>query len=635
MANANVPVTAGSGTNIDTFTAPDGDHRQIIIPGDSVSANVQKMSPGSQMLISLDPFSMLYDGFTTIDTTNTWTTGGTVPTATTGTLSFNAGTAANASSYLSSQNSFKMVASSFIRYGALVTLLSGAETGSKAWWGVGSIAASPTEAIPLANGCVFETVDSDGSLVGAIYSGTVRTASTALVLPTNVTTPANTTGRPNDGAIHRYAVEYRASRVYFTIDDIIMGSVAAPNPQVVDLPWTAGIINGSSTLGSARTFTISTASVGSSGAQSIRLSDATYPWRQATVSATGQVSALSTLTSASGLIGARPDGFLNVKQDPSTLLLDTFETLDTTNTWTLGGLTVPTGATGTLTVNPTTAAAGSSWAKSQPTFVNAASSYLQMALIVTHDASLITGNTRWWGLGIPQATPTTGVPCTNGVVFEIRAADGLLYGSVYSATALSQSVALTRQTDGAAHRYQIQYRSSRAYFNIDGVDVGSIAYPITQVAALPLTIGSVNGGSTVTTTLSSTVMGVSDTGKNATQLADGTYPWRKLKIDASGYLYSRKGAAATGTNTSVAGTVSASTTILAANVARLGATVFNDSTSILYLSLGATCTTTNFTVKLAAGAYYELPNDSTGWVGIITGTWATATGNARVTELTA
>jgi hypothetical protein len=71
-------------------------------------------------------------------------------------------------------------------------------------------------------------------------------------------------------------------------------------------------------------------------------------------------------------------------------------------------------------------------------------------------------------------------------------------------------------------------------------------------------------------------------------------------------------------------------TLLASNADRKGATVFNDSTAILYLKLGATASTTSFTVKLFENSYYEVPFDYT---GIIDGIWASATGSARVTEL--
>lgn len=77
-------------------------------------------------------------------------------------------------------------------------------------------------------------------------------------------------------------------------------------------------------------------------------------------------------------------------------------------------------------------------------------------------------------------------------------------------------------------------------------------------------------------------------------------------------------------------------TILAANTARMGATIVNDSTSILYLSLSAAVpTTTAYTVALAAktttGSVYEVPY---AYTGIIQGIWASANGFAAVTQFT-
>src|SRR5690348_11276879 len=92
------------------------------------------------------------------------------------------------------------------------------------------------------------------------------------------------------------------------------------------------------------------------------------------------------------------------------------------------------------------------------------------------------------------------------------------------------------------------------------------------------------------------------------------------------------GLASTSSVSSVAGATS-STSILASNAARLGATVYNDSTAICYLLLNSgTASTTNYTVQLAAGAYYEVPF---GYTGAIKAIWASATGNARIAEFTA
>lgn len=73
-------------------------------------------------------------------------------------------------------------------------------------------------------------------------------------------------------------------------------------------------------------------------------------------------------------------------------------------------------------------------------------------------------------------------------------------------------------------------------------------------------------------------------------------------------------------------------TLLAANTARAGASIENDSTEILYVKLGTTASTASYTVKMVAGAYYEVPF---GYTGNIDGIWANnAAGAALVTELT-
>lgn len=74
------------------------------------------------------------------------------------------------------------------------------------------------------------------------------------------------------------------------------------------------------------------------------------------------------------------------------------------------------------------------------------------------------------------------------------------------------------------------------------------------------------------------------------------------------------------------------TLLLAANAARKGATVWNDSAEILYLGLGTVAASaTSCTVKMPADAYYELP---AGFTGQVRGIWANnGSGAARITEL--
>lgn len=109
----------------------------------------------------------------------------------------------------------------------------------------------------------------------------------------------------------------------------------------------------------------------------------------------------------------------------------------------------------------------------------------------------------------------------------------------------------------------------------------------------------------------------------------------RASINAAGELLTTTTPPSTGTLSNVSGAAS-STTILAANASRKGATVFNDSTATLYLALAnVTASTTSYSVQISASGFYELPVSQGGvYTGIIKGIWASATGAARVTELT-
>lgn len=76
----------------------------------------------------------------------------------------------------------------------------------------------------------------------------------------------------------------------------------------------------------------------------------------------------------------------------------------------------------------------------------------------------------------------------------------------------------------------------------------------------------------------------------------------------------------------------ASQVLLDARAGRMGAMVHNDSSAILYLTLGPGASSPSaFTVAIPANGYYEAPPP--GYEGAITGAWSAANGAARVTEL--
>lgn len=73
-----------------------------------------------------------------------------------------------------------------------------------------------------------------------------------------------------------------------------------------------------------------------------------------------------------------------------------------------------------------------------------------------------------------------------------------------------------------------------------------------------------------------------------------------------------------------------SVTLLSANTLRSGASIYNDSSAILYIACtNAAASTTAFSYKAMPEAYFEVPS---GYTGEIRGIWASATGAARITE---
>lgn len=176
--------------------------------------------------------------------------------------------------------------------------------------------------------------------------------------------------------------------------------------------------------------------------------------------------------------------------------------------------------------------------------------------------------------------------------------------------------ALTENDAGAARmdskRAQIQVledattRGQRAAISAAGrlsVDASGVPVPITDNA----------GSLTVDAPVGTPVF---------VRLSDGTSAIATLAVNQVGPT--------TGTTTSVAGSAT-TVTLLASNTSRKSATFYNDSTATLYLKLGATASTTSYTVQLTPNSYYEL---SVGYTGIIDGIWSSATGNVRITELT-
>ncbi len=111
----------------------------------------------------------------------------------------------------------------------------------------------------------------------------------------------------------------------------------------------------------------------------------------------------------------------------------------------------------------------------------------------------------------------------------------------------------------------------------------------------------------------------------------------KQAVEVSGGVAPGPGNASTSAIARVATNV-ANVLLLALNAGRIGAAFQNNSTTNLFLKLGAVANigagVESFTVRMVPNAYYEVLG---GYTGVIDGIWdgADATGEVLVTELTA
>lgn len=247
-----------------------------------------------------------------------------------------------------------------------------------------------------------------------------------------------------------------------------------------------------------------------------------------------------------------PAGFVRTSDEPRQVFYDPFDAaLDTTNVWTTptvgNSATLASVTSGTMSLATGTTASGWSKLFSLPTFKLPIPGWMGFSFAINlPDGAAPTANSyRFWGSGTPATTPTTAAPLTDAVGFELTTA-GKLFAVVYNngiRTAiqdLSSSGNNKQPLDTSSHRYIVYIRTDRAYWYIDSLatPVATSSFQAPAIQTLPITFVAVGGSTPPATTTQIQCNGavVWDTGKNATQLADGTFPWRKARISSAGAL---------------------------------------------------------------------------------------------------
>lgn len=166
--------------------------------------------------------------------------------------------------------------------------------------------------------------------------------------------------------------------------------------------------------------------------------------------------------------------------------------------------------------------------------------------------------------------------------------------------------------NGSAGSGATSYNFTNAIFH------GPVAYRYFRVIVSAYTSGS----PTCTVELYTQPSGLPTMGVSASQFGSWTVTSTMANTSSS-----------TGSLTTVAATTTNNTTLLANNANRKGMMVYNESTAVMYLSFAATCSPSTYSVQVPPNSLFEMPTPPV-YTQVITCVWASATGNARVTELT-
>lgn len=358
-----------------------------------------------------------------------------------------------------------------------------------------------------------------------------------------------------------------------------------------------------------------------------------------------------------------PAGRLQVSEEPTQLFYDPFDggLIDASARWSVanaGGGVAAAIVGSALTLGTGTTANGYSSITSQNTFGYPSPSWLGTSAAIQIENPVIANSYRFFGFGTSPGTPTAAAPLTDAVGFEV-ATDGKMYAVMYQNGTrlviqdLSAATGNAKQpTDGAYHRWILYCRIDRIYWCIDSIEVpvAFTTFTIPNSQLLPIKSLAIAGATPPASSAVLTNAGWSvwDTGRNNTQLSDGAFPHRKATVKAastaalatdtaivvaphpSSVGVVKQAVAPTSALTTATVTTS-STSILAANANRRGASVYVESGSTLHLALSGSASLTAYTVQVAVGNYYEVPAN---YSGALFGIAATGSAVCRVTEFT-
>ncbi len=288
-------LTQGTGSVFLNASIPSGTN---IIGGVAIGSlqNLQNgiqasVFPSGELRVQNEPTTLFVDTFpTTLDTINNWSTpfasgGGAVASTSGGAVTLGSGTTANGYSVLTSQPMFHQVPPGWLQMHEAINIEFPVLLNAYRFFGFGTAQAVPTASNPISNGMGFE-IATNGKLYAVTYSAGIR----FVIADLSASTGSNK--QPADSSVHKYYCFFRSDLAYWCIDTIDNLVATMPTglqgPSNNTLPILNIAIAGPTPPASNAQIINNSSYVADTSSSNISLSDGAFPFRKATIKASGQ-----------------------------------------------------------------------------------------------------------------------------------------------------------------------------------------------------------------------------------------------------------------------------------------------------------------------------------------------------------
>lgn len=276
-----------------------------IVNNNTGSATSAEVTATKRLRVQIDSTQVFYDAWDsgTVDTTYNWnaavTGGNGSSTPSTGQEILSSGTTASGYAYLTSKNKLQPVSPGYLQFDHQIQFTYPLPAHTYAYWGAGTVPATPTSSAPLTDAVAFELA-TNGKMSAVCYASGTRNSIQDLSSSTGNST------QPTDANIHKYEIYMRGDNIYWLIDNQTVASISTgalgPNTNLLPIMLLSGVDGTGAS--SAQQLTSAAVYVGDTSKSFSHISDPTHPQYAAAVKP-GSTAAASTDTSL--VVGVSPN----------------------------------------------------------------------------------------------------------------------------------------------------------------------------------------------------------------------------------------------------------------------------------------------------------------------------------------